>query len=256
MNLIQDEKQFNKFVDFLPELKTDEVYFISLSARNKYLTEEERKKYSLGRTEMFGRCIAKSKEQLKDYTIKKLESVLSYKTTKNGSKIPEKALVTYININPSSMIKAYMLFQKEMNKQVAEVMQALQNNKEPNFSYINIQDRVLMNCIQKSSGTKTFIDIDCDTKESHVINFIQDTLNASLIHYLIIETHGGFHFLIKKDTIPTKKQKTVTKSFNLQKLCTDAQALSEQKKVEVMINGNAMVPVPGTCQANFLVRMI
>ena len=248
MNLIQDEKQFNNFVDnILPELKDDEVYFISLSARNKYFTNEEREKYALGRTEMFSRQIAKSKEQLKTYTIKKLEASLSYKTTKNGLQIPEKALVVYININPSSMIKAYQLFQGEMNREVNDIMNALKNNKKPNYDRTLIQERLLMNCIQKSSGEKHYIDIDCDTKEPKILHFLSKELCGAEIKFSIIETQGGYHFLLKKNTLP--------KGFNLQGLLNDAIS-TDTNNSEIMINGNVMIPVPGTLQANKLVTIL
>jgi len=255
-NLIVDKTEFDKFIDIMPELKNDEVYFISLSARAKYLSKEERLEFSLGQTEMFGREVAQTKEKLKDYTMRKLEANLYSKRTRNGKEIPEKSLVCYININPSSMVKAYFQFQHEMNRQIAEITIALQNSKDPNYSFVNIQQRELMNCIQKSTGTKHYIDIDCDTKEPEVVAFITKTLVDAKIQFHTIETRGGFHFLLEKDTIPSKYKGTVTRSFNLQKLCDDARKLSSLEKIEVMINKNAMIPVPGTRQSDFLVRMI
>jgi len=256
MKLIKDQKQFNKFIDLLPELQNDEVYFISLSARNKYLSKEEREHYSLGQTEMFGREIAQSKEKLETYTIKKLESLLEFKTTRNGMLIPEKSLVVYMNINPSSMVKAYMQFQKEMSNQISEITSALMNGKNPNYSFVNIQTRELMNCIQKSSSRKEFIDIDCDTKEKQVIEYLYDSLAENGILFYLIETKGGLHFLIKKDTIPKFVNKyCVVRSFNIMNIINKAKELSEIKDVEIMINNNAMVPVPGTMQSDFLVKM-
>ncbi len=59
---IQDKYELKRFYDFiLPDLLPNEVYFVSLSARNKYLTTEERYDLSLGRTEMFERRIIKKK---------------------------------------------------------------------------------------------------------------------------------------------------------------------------------------------------
>lgn len=39
--LIVDKQQFDKRIELLPELGSDEVYFISLSARSKYLSADE-----------------------------------------------------------------------------------------------------------------------------------------------------------------------------------------------------------------------
>lgn len=255
-NLIKDREEFNKLISILPDLNKDEVYFISLSARAKYLTMDERKEYSLGQTEMFGREIAQSKEKLYDYTIKKLEATLSYKTTRNGKPIPDKSLICYVNINPSSMVKAYYQFQKEMNNQMSEITLALLHGKDPNYSFINIQTRELMNCIQKSTGTKHFIDIDCDTKEPEVLDYFKEAFLNCLIEYYIIETKGGYHFLLKKDTFPVK--------YNLQKIIDDGIIRLERiiyekqlnNKIEIMINGNGMIPVPGIMQSDHLVKFV
>lgn len=258
MSLIKDQIEFDKFINILPELSKDEVYFISLSARNKYLSVEERQEYSLGQTEMFGREIAQTKEKLSTYIMKKLESNLFCKTTRNGKAIPEKSLVVYCNINPSSMVKAYYQFQNEMNRQVSEITIALQNGKAPNYSFVNIQTRELMNCIQKSTGTKHYIDIDCDTKEIEIFSYIKEALTKVGILFYIIETKGGYHFLLKKETFPLK--------FNLNNILLEASARLEDlysqkietdiKIPEIIINSNAMVPVPGTMQSDFLVKIL
>ena len=54
VNLIADVDELKWFYDnVLPNLKQAEVYFLSLSGRNKYLTDEEKQYYQLGRNEMF-----------------------------------------------------------------------------------------------------------------------------------------------------------------------------------------------------------
>ncbi len=252
MNLIKDIDEFNKLINILPELNKDEVYFISLSARNKYLSKDEREFYSLGQTEMFGREIAQSKDKLKNYTIKKLEATLSYKTTRNGKQIPEKSLVCYININPSSMIKAYYQFQNEMNRQMSEIMLALQNDKQPNYSFVNIQTRELMNCIQKSTGTKHYVDIDCDTKQFEIVNQIIADLTVDEIKFYQIETHGGYHFLLDKNTIPKNYNLMMNVINKADRMLYD---FSEGDK-EIIINSNAMIPVPGTLQSDHLVKFV
>jgi hypothetical protein len=61
--LLIDEDEFEKFYKHcVPELGPDEVFFISLSARNKYLTEQERRDLELGRTEMFARRLIRQRD--------------------------------------------------------------------------------------------------------------------------------------------------------------------------------------------------
>ena len=58
-NLVHSVNEIEKFHSFLHPLQIGEAYFVSMSARDKYLTPEERAHFSLGRSEMFGRKIVK-----------------------------------------------------------------------------------------------------------------------------------------------------------------------------------------------------
>ena len=55
MSLLYSKEELERFINYLPQLDKDELWFASLSARNKYLTEDERTYYCLGRSEMFAR---------------------------------------------------------------------------------------------------------------------------------------------------------------------------------------------------------
>ena len=247
--MIIDKNQFDRFIEILPELKNDEIYFISLSARKKYLTEEERVYYSLGRTEMFGRTLVKSKDNFY-YAMKKLKSILEYKYTKNHKKIPVESLVVYININPSSMIKASEMFINEINKELFQILQASQNKKQVNYKGFLNMERKLMNCIQKSKSTRHFIDIDIDSNDPSYVTKLKELLTkANIIHY-IIKTQGGWHVLIVRETLNNK-------NIRLHELITDLDNIAkDSNKGEVIFNKNQMIPVPGTLQANKLVEII
>lgn len=243
--MIHDYNEFNKFTSVLPALKNDEVYFFSLSARNKYLTPGEREFYNLGRTEMFGRTIVKEQTDF-HFGMKKLYSNLDYKTTNNGKQIPLKCLVTYANINPSSMVKAYNLLQTEMNKEMFEINQALLHGNPPNFKGIKLLERKLLNCIQKSRGRRYFIDIDMDGISDALRVSFETQLDSSIIFHTI-KTQGGYHIIIKSDTIPN--------GFNLGKLVTQFHNMVKMDGGEVIFNKNQMVPVPGTMQNGTLVKI-
>lgn len=250
MSLIQDREQFNNFIDILPDLQNDEVYFISLSARNKYLTKEEREFYGLGRTEMFARNIVRNKYDF-EYVLSKLESALTYKLTKNKQKIPEKALVIYININPSSMIKAYFNLMQEMNKEMNDITIALQHDKQPNYSGIHLLDRKLMNCIQRARSRKVYIDIDFDISLAnvHLVATFESLLRKNSIDFNIIKTKSGYHVLIDLESMNNKK-------FNLNKIIIELNEEAKNNGGEIIINSNGMVPFPGTLQAGELVKIL
>lgn len=242
--LIQDRNHYEKFIEKLPELERDEVYFLSLSARNKYLDEKERSMFGLSKTEMFARQIAFDKNGI-EYALKKMEATLSYKRTRTEKTFPEKALVCYININPSSTIKAYRHFKIEMDRHLEEAFFATINKKEGSFSPFRRIERNLLNEVQKATARRCFVDIDIDSGEDDrpLFEFLCFCREKG-IRAFPIKTRSGFHTLMKKETIGKTNIYEKVKELDLK--CEG----------EVIINKNAMVPIPGTLQGGKLVKMI
>lgn len=244
--MIHIKQEFDKFVEFLPELQNDEVYFISLSARTKYLNEKEREFYLLGRTEMFARFTAYDKDGLY-YAMQKLESTLQHRKTRNGKEIPSKCLVVYANINPSSTVRAFTTFKSEMDKFLEEIYLATTRGLSPNFTPFQRIEKRLMNSIQKSKSRKCFIDVDFDVKTTELVREFANFLKERSIVYKTIKTKGGYHVMIDKQTLG--KQNVFTKIQELHEK-------SKKENGEVCYNKNEMVPVPGTMQANRLVHFV
>lgn len=247
--LVVDQNYYENFVYYvLPELGPDEVYFLSLSARNKYLSPEERAYYGLGRTEMFARTLVKSKKDF-DYTMGKLASTLTYKTTRNGMSIPAKALVVYVNINPSSAVRAYQLFATEMESLRGDVVNALLKNKQPpNLDGFKYADRKLLNCFQKATGNRYWLDIDMDVATPTIVDELTAKLVQHNIRHYQIKTQGGWHVLICRGDLSIS-------GYQLHKTVTDLNRQVVATGGEVVFNKNAMVPLPGTTQAGELVEM-
>lgn len=151
--MIYDKTQLQKFANILPELTKNEVYFVSLSARNKYLSEEERLFYHLGRTEMFGRKLIRNKENYAERIERLINSLPSYKT-KNGKNMPEKAMVCYANINPSDGVKAYLEFNSYINDILIKDLESNGRFEHNNFKKL---DTIIMNFYQKSRSRKTLL---------------------------------------------------------------------------------------------------
>jgi len=252
-DLIWSEDEVRKFVRILSPLKQEEAYFLSVSARNKQLTEEERRYYSLGRTEMFFRRLVKNTKTdipLEDTYLRVLKSMCVKRggyTSRGGIPLPDKCLMVYANLNPSSGLKALKMFENQ-------IMDALFDfrtdpEKESAFGHL---DTLLMNCYQKCRGTKTIIDIDFDIPEegfSIVENFLYSLQEHNVIYY-VIKTKGGYHVLLKNDSI----------GFNFHEGVQKANAVAQKQfgtdHVEVMINGNGMCVVPGTYQAGHKVKFL
>jgi len=245
--LIYDEEQVLKFLSLLKPLQNDEAYFLSMSGRNKYLTKEERQAFDLGRTEMFARKLVKrdltgrlTSEQMFLRTLKSMQVSEGGYTTRSGKGMPLKCLVMYANINPVSGFKALKMFTE---KTTALLFDTCTN---PNaVTRINHLDTLLMNCYQKSKSEKYLIDIDFDVPNDGygiVSGFCQELIKNNVV-FNTVRTHSGYHVLLRRDTVKFNYT-TLVKEAN-----ADAIKVYGNDHVEVVINRNEMIPIPGTLQA-------
>jgi len=247
--VVADLEQMKRMVDLLPDLQPAEVFFLSLSVRKKYLTVDEREGLGLNRAEMFGRKIVREKSHIKfNQILRRLETNIEGFSAKNGKPYPQKALACYLNINPSNMLVANTEYQANIQKYSYEMTRALLNGKKcesimKKFSKLDVE---LMNCVQRSRGQKKFIDIDFDVDkvtERFVLERFIEWLKTHGIKYHVVETHSGFHVLMERSTIKCNFHPIVNE---LHKLVKD----------EVVVNGNEMIPFPGTNQGGFVVRFL
>lgn len=266
---IYSEEELKWFYDnILPPLKETEVHFVSLSARNKYLTEEERKQLELGRTEMFCKSIVRKNEWIRFLrTIKKFEVSYGGYTTKNGSNIPQKCTVCYININPSSTPKAIAEFKKVLAEYEVELTSIALNGRtnSNNIAHrLNKIDNNLMTCFQNSTGTRHWIDFDLDVDKEfnpHLNENIKDFMNKKGIKtYYWIDTKSGYHLLIKKEEIKFNPQELI--AFCLEDeyikwyMNNNNGSHPSEDDYEIVYNTNAMIPLPGTSQADHIVTIL
>lgn len=259
VKIIHDEKEVKWFFDnVMPPLKETEVYFISLSARNKYLTDEERKFYDLGRTEMFEETIIRKKEWgnfIKH--LRRFECDNRGYTTKNNIPIPAKSIVCYFNINPSDSFKALSGFQDIIQEYYTEmgVLLSEPNRKTENFfNRLNKIDNNLMTMYQQATGTKHYMDIDFDFekgKDQSIIEPVSGFLEEnSLNRYFWLDTKSGYHLLLDRTQIKFNPNKII-------EFCFKQVAEANKKNVkEIVINKNEMIPLPGTLQGLYPVKVL
>ncbi len=164
-------------------------------------------------------------------------------TSRNDSVLPSKCMVVYCNINPSSGKKTL----KEFYSKTQEFL----FNGDQDFQFGHL-DSVLMSCYQRNRGSRNLLDIDFDIPEegeSHVRDFCTE-LQTDNVKYHVIKTRSGFHVLLEKDTV----------HFNYPEMVEifDTRACMEfgEDHVEVVVNKNEMVPVPGTIQSDFEVHFV
>jgi hypothetical protein len=240
--LIWSEEQIQKFVtrNFPNGLKPSEVAFVSASVRNKYLTEEERLFFHLGRSEMFNRKIV---HNLDEYVLKvlQLSKQLSSYTTKTGYPMPAHAAILYANIHPSDSFGAYAIFNEKIQKELVSYVR----NPKHDIAVFKTMDTLIKTAYQKASGTKLFIDVDFDTQTDSPFCEFADSLNSNSVTYYAIQTRSGYHVQLLRETI----------KYNFHEVLQDLQE-GYPSCGEIIVNKNAMVPIPGTIQGGYKVHYV
>jgi hypothetical protein len=216
--IIADEAKLIEFINWLPELKNNECYYVSLFARNKYAKDSMLKsdKQQLRR-------FTTTKEYLFD-KIKQLECEFGSYKQKHLS-IPQEALALYISLNPR-------------NYEVAARESAIELVRLVTNSYTGYNPhQIVLTEIQKASGTKKYFDIDFDNVEINDIKpTIEESINYDSLTYL--KTHGGFHLLIELDKIKKEYEKSWYKNITT----IDG----------VDVRGDNLIPVVGCYQGMFI----
>lgn len=220
--LIHEEEQLQKFISFLPDLNTNEGYFLILIARKKWHPESK-----IPSAHKLKRETLSSKDKIIQ-TIRQWEvNVGAYQS--NGIAIDQKNLGVYIGYNPKDQYAACF---ELINKCLANI----KSNKQG----INVKS-MANDVIQGSNGTKNFIDIDVDIKEDEnywdIVSFIKSIIADE--HLTFVKTNGGFHCLVKLAGLKgnnTWHQQIQAHTF----------------KSELNIMSNDLMPIVGCNQGKFI----
>lgn len=221
--VIYDEETIKEFIDFLPDLTENETYYLTLLSRNKYA-----KNPINSRTTPLKRLTSDKKYMLQN--IKQLECPLgSY--TKDGTFVEPESLALYITTNPRCKKKA-----------IFGLLSEIATNLKHNCTTYNPLSDALT-CINRAKSRPVFVTFDIDNKidiETHIYK-IWDTVGQDAV--AAIETHGGYHVLIRPDKV-VAKQKDWYRIIDMY--------LSDKG---VDQTGDILSPVPGTLQGNFKVTL-
>jgi hypothetical protein len=220
---IVDREEFNKFIEWLPELTPDETYYYSLLARDKYVrgtgigtmnSDKHQCARFVSNKERLALKIGQTECPVGSYGIKNVI-------------VPQEALASYITVNPRSHKKAAKLMLKRMADVVAD------NEPSPNVYQESLT------ALHKSISRKIFTDIDFDIEDELDIPWclkeVKRMINSDAVDVLF--TRGGFHLLVRLDAIDQEYVKTWYKNIG--------------SLPAVDIVGDNMIPVPGTYQGGF-----
>ncbi len=216
--IIQDEKLLEDFIEWLPDLENNEIFYLSLMARNKYAEEL---KYAKSGKSLLKRFTA-TKDRIYN-KIKQLEcEVGSYKL--KDVPAPQNSLALYISINPRDMLKAT----KNGLIKFAQLITQEYNGYNPH--------QEIMSEIQKAYSRKIYLDFDFDnvSKES-VLEKVRDILNIDCVR--VLNTHSGFHLLIETSKIKSEYKKSWYQKVSSIEGCD--------------VKGDNLIPVVGCTQGGF-----
>jgi hypothetical protein len=230
-NFLLDEDELKKFhATILQPLGQDELFYLMLGARNKYLTEEEKGIYNMNGSDMIKRVTVRSNdyEELRDKVLDFCVPLGRYKD-KNGKPLPEHSFTLYMTPNPRDARRASVGI-------VQKITEGLLNTNTP----LKLENMVLSE-IHKYSTNKYWIDLDVDPKGDDDLMKTLETLYMILgdTKYITVKTRSGAHILVRKETL----DKRIKNSFY-----KDIKAMSDGMEGEVEFKGDTMLPVPGCAQ--------
>ena len=259
ISVIKDIDAYKHFLFSLPELEGDEVYMLILAARNKYLTPEQKQEFKLGNSCVLNRQIIKDK-------IKENSKVLHYifddnlYTDVHGRALPENCYALYITVNPRSVFKATQSFNTLYDKYIQEYISTY--DKATVFKKFSGMYQSFNSEIQNKRGTVSVSDIDFDVVDKvkglhYVTDFLsflaksRNSLDDNKV--TIVETRGGYHLVIHLTTLTNDVKRGYYNK--LQELHARGQA-EFGEKFEIFQNKQDMIPVPGSMQGGFIVRVV
>lgn len=222
--IITDEKEFNKFLDWLPDLGPDEKYYSCLIARNKYVKDLGIGTLSSDKHQCARFATTKERLELK---LRQLESPLGSYAVK-GKEVPQEALALYLCPNPRSERKAARTLLKRLADVVAD------NEPSPNVYQESLT------ALHQSVSRKIFFDVDFDGVDlCETVKEVSKMINPDAC--TVLKTRGGFHLLIRLELIQQQFVKSWYKNI------TGLPGADN--------TGDALIPVPGSYQGGFIPTM-
>jgi hypothetical protein len=215
--VITDTEKLQQFIEWLPELKPDEKYYLCLFARNKYCKELTHIKTDKAQLKRF----VSDKERM-FHKIRQLEAPLGAYRQREFD-VPQEALALYITVNPRNMMKAT----------VNTMVKLAYSIRDQNIMMNPHQE--VMSEIQKAKSRTCYVDFDIDSKDGTFAG-LHEVIGGSA-NYKILETRGGFHLLVDPSSVEERFKKTWY------------QKLASSLHVDQV--GDNMIPVPGTFQGGF-----
>ncbi len=287
------EEALSFYEDVIGDCGAQGTDFICIAARKKYMTEAERAVLNTGNTCMMGKTILKESDPRKFAAkLGQLDSGMDFYTDLKGNALPRSCMVFYMNVNHTDVLKAVRDFKKLMVDWDYDLAAAV-SRENIGRQLKTVQNNLLKAFQDPKNQMKGWTDIDCDVPglcvpESAHDLWPQENIATSLGVHLtkmfslgdnwdpgkkpvyVVLTHGGFHVLLRDQAI-SQHNRTVAAATEhkvmIPQLIHTPEKLADEIKTflaandcndakEIKVNQNAAVPLPGTTQGGFPVRLI
>lgn len=275
----KSEPELKWFYDnMLRDLKPGETWMICLAAREKALTDDERKLYFLGRSEMMRESIIRFHSVGQPYKWFS-EAVWAYNmdkhglTTKNGLPYPDKTMMVYLTVNPCSSYECVKDIKRRIADEESELVDSFVKGSHEGitdhlFKMSKIFDH-FKSVHAANPSEKLIIDFDVDVKFSDNEDKYFKELSKRISEkyfakgtYAFVRTAGGYHLCIKRSVFKMnpndfcKFLNDFNKEFNMEAEEIKYNSNKLKKKGEEGKTASPMIPCPGTYQRGHLVYVV
>lgn len=229
--LIHDLEQIEKFYSlFAGYLQNDFCFILKLLARKKYWPEGNIKGGQILTTEIiYKNDIIKS--------IRKLQCDVNAYVDKDNKVIPTSALCLLLDLRPKSCLIA--------------MSETINSRIKGDEQHVYSKFRKILN--STNIGANDFKQVDVDTKDIIVIKeiFRVSRLDQNII--ITIETHNGYHLVIKNGNLNNKMLHEFREYHKIEKLDVNGKKYYDYL---FTITHNPMVVVPGTYHGGFKSKIV
>ena len=282
-DVVADVNELKWFFDHvIQKPQINESYTAVFVSRHKKLTKEEREDIGLTRKEAeflavetfrlghFKDALYQNEENNWTFDsflkhLRRLEVNKDAYTTSKGLPLPTKTLATIFYVNPCDNIKVCREFFNQYLDVAQSISKAMLNGKTTvdnlqSYQWFDNAESNLKHLRANQKGTRYWLDFDIDVPAWFKVSYYDQlktllTEAYGLKNYVIIDTSGGYHILVRTSAIKQNPRLFSNKVYDLYQAGIKAgnEPYLDEKgvcKFECIVNDSQIpgLPLPGTYQ--------
>lgn len=281
-DIVADTAELKWFFDHvIQKPQINESYTAVLVSRHKKLTKEEQEDIGLTRKEAeflavetfrLGHFKDALYQNENNWTferflkhLRRLEVNKDAYTTSKGLPLPTKTLATIFYVNPCDNIKVCREFFNQYLDVAQSISKAMLNGKTTvdnlqSYQWFDNAESNLKHLRANQKGTRYWLDFDIDVPAWFKVSYYDQlktllTEAYGLKNYVIIDTSGGYHILVRTSAIKQNPRLFSNKVYDLYQAGIKAgnEPYLDEKgvcKFECIVNDSQIpgLPLPGTYQ--------